>query len=130
MEFVKYNNNPKQKITTDCVIRAISFATDKTWEDVYRDLVELGIGNGLMVNDRKNWKTYLKKLGYNMEKMPKTLDNKRYTVEQFADEIAHKGWTYIVKITNHITVIKDKKLYDIWNCKNKCVGNYWIIYKI
>lgn len=127
MEFVKFNQNPKQKRTTDCVIRAISFALGKTWEEVYRDLAEQGIENGLMLNDRNNWKLYLKVLGYNMERMPKTLNNKRYTVEQFADEIARKGCTYIVKIANHITVVKDKKLYDTWNCKNKCVGNYWII---
>lgn len=127
MEFVKFNQNPKQKRTTDCVIRAISFALGKTWEEVYRDLAEQGIKNGLMLNDRNNWKLYLKVLGYNMERMPKTLNNKRYTVEQFADEIARKGCTYIVKIANHITVVKDKKLYDTWNCKNKCVGNYWII---
>lgn len=127
MEFVKFNQNPKQQRTTDCVIRAISFALGKTWEEVYRDLAEQGIENGLMLNDRNNWKLYLKVLGYNMERMPKTLNNKRYTVEQFADEIARKGCTYIVKIANHITVVKDKKLYDTWNCKNKCVGNYWII---
>lgn len=127
MEFVKFNQNPKQKRTTDCVIRAISFALGKTWEEVYRDLAEQGIKNGLMLNDRNNWKLYLKVLGYNMERMPKTLNNKRYTVEQFADEIARKGCTYVVKIANHITVVKDKKLYDTWNCKNKCVGNYWII---
>lgn len=127
MEFVKFNQNPKQKRTTDCVIRAISFALGKTWEEVYRDLAEQGIKNGLMLNDRNNWKLYLKVLGYNMERMPKTLNNKRYTVEQFADEIARKGCTYVVKIANYITVVKDKKLYDTWNCKNKCVGNYWII---
>ena len=109
------------------MIRAISFALGKTWEEVYRDLAEQGIENGLMLNDRNNWKLYLKVLGYNMERMPKTLNNKRYTVEQFADEIARKGCTHIVKIANHITVVKDKKLYDTWNCKNKCVGNYWII---
>lgn len=81
MEFVKFNQNPKQKRTTDCVIRAISFALGKTWEEVYRDLAEQGIKNGLMLNDRNNWKLYLKVLGYNMERMPKTLNNKRYTVE-------------------------------------------------
>lgn len=127
MEFVNYNHNPKQKKTNDCVIRAISFATGKTWQDVYKDLAELGVKHCLMPNDRKNWKAYLKKLGYNMEKMPKTLSNKRYTVEEFANEIAFKNHTYIIKVAKHLTVIKGKKLYDTWNCKDKCVGNYWII---
>lgn len=64
MKFIKFNNNPKNNITKDCVIRAISFATNKSWEDTYRELTELGIKKGLILNDRKNWKAYLKKLGY------------------------------------------------------------------
>lgn len=127
MEFIKYNHNPKQNVTNDCVIRAIAFATNKTWDEVYKKLTEIGFNKKLMPNDRKVWKYYLKQLNYNMEKMPKKLDNKRYTVEEFIDEIAHNNQTYIVKVAKHITVIKNKKLYDTWNCKNKCVGNYWIV---
>ena len=37
---------------------------------------------------------------------------------------------YIVKVANHITVVKNKELYDTWNCSNKSVGNYWIIGEI
>ena len=37
MKFIKFNNNPKNNITKDCVIRAISFATNKSWEDIYRE---------------------------------------------------------------------------------------------
>lgn len=127
MEFVNYNNNPKQKRTNDCVIRALSLGLNKSWEDVYKDLTNLGIKKGLMPNDRNNWKQYLKDFGYKMEKMPKKLNGKRYTVEEFINELAYNKQTYIIKIANHLTVVKDKKLYDTWNCKNKCVGNYWII---
>lgn len=127
MEFIKYNNNPKQKRTNDCVIRALSLGLNKSWKDVYKDLTNLGIKKGLMLNDRNNWKQYLKDFGYKMEKMPKKLNGKRYTVEEFINELAYNKQTYIIKIANHLTVVKDKKLYDTWNCKNKCVGNYWII---
>ncbi len=127
MEFIKYNNNPKQKRTNDCVIRALSLGLNKSWKDVYKDLTNLGIKKGLMPNDRSNWKQYLKDFGYKMEKMPKKLNGKRYTVEEFINELAFDEQTYIIKIANHLTVVKDKKLYDTWNCKDKCVGNYWII---
>lgn len=127
MEFVKFNNNPKQKKTGDCVIRSIALATGKSWKDVYMDLAQLGCKKGLMPNDNKNWQAYLKKLGYEKQRMPRKLDNRRYTLEEFIDEIAHRNWTYIISIAKHLTVVKDKTLYDTWNCKNKCVGNYWII---
>ena len=85
MEFVKYNHNPKQNKTSDCVIRAIAFALNKPWEDVYKDLSYLGFKKALMPNDSKVWQAYLKQLNYNKEKMPKKLDNKRFTLEEFAD---------------------------------------------
>ena len=103
MKFIKFNNNPKNNITKDCVIRAISFATNKSWEDTYRELTELGIKKCLMLNDRKNWKAYLKRLGYEMQKMPIRYDRTRYTLEEFCDELAKTNIIYIVKVANHIT---------------------------
>lgn len=127
MYFIRYNNNPKEKRTGDCIIRALALALNKSWKEVYTDLFNLSIKMSLIVTDPKVFKKYLKDLGYMQEKMPKTLDNKRYTVEEFIDDIAHKNMTYIISIAKHVTVIKDKKLYDTWDCSHKCVGNYWII---
>lgn len=127
MEFIKYNNNPKQNKTNDCVIRSISLALNKSWEDVYKDLCNLGCKKALMPNDNKTWQAYLKQLGYTKEKMPKKLNNKRYTLQEFADKIAKENFIYIISIAKHLTVIKNKKLYDTWDCSYKCVGNYWII---
>ena len=126
MEFIKYNSNPKNKITNDCIIRAITIATNKRWEDVYRELTELGIRKGLMINDKKNWKAYIKMLGYEKQKTPKKEDNKRYSIKEFYEELAETQQIYIVSIRSHLTIIKDKNLYDTWNCSNKCMGNYWV----
>jgi len=125
--FIKYNNNPKNKKTGDCVIRAISLATKTSWEQIYRNLTEQGIKKGLMPNDRANWKAYLKNLGYEPQKMPRRNDNTRYTLDEFCKELAKPNVTYIVKVANHLTVVKDKDLYDSWNCGHKSVGNYWVI---
>lgn len=127
MKFIQFNINPKNKITKDCVIRAIATATNKTWESVYRELTELGIKKGLILNDRNNWKAYLKNLGYEKQNMPRREDRTRYTLEEFCDELAKDNQIYIIKVANHLTVVKDKNLYDTWNCSRKSVGNYWII---
>ncbi len=127
MKFIEYNNNPKNKKTGDCVIRAIAFATNTEWEKIYLELAEQGIKKGLMLNDPKNWRAYLKDLGYDAQKMPRKLNNRRYTLEQFCDNIAEESKTYIVKIASHLTVVKNKNVYDTWNCSRKYVGNYWII---
>ena len=33
-----YNANARGRFTNDCVIRAISLAEDKTWNETYREL--------------------------------------------------------------------------------------------
>ena len=63
-----------------------------------------------------------------MEKMPRKLDGKRYTVSEFCDEIAKPNMTYIISVANHLTCVRDKALVDTWNCGHKSVGNYWIVY--
>lgn len=126
MKFIQYNKNPKNKKTGDCVIRAIATATNSSWEYIYRELAELGIKKGLMINDSKNWKSYLKKIGYQQQKMPRRDDKTRYTLEKFCDELAEDNQIYIIKVAGHLTVVKDKNLYDSWNCSHKSVGNYWI----
>lgn len=125
MKFIEFNNNPKKKKTADCVIRAIALATNSTWEDIYRELTELGIKKGLMINDRNNWKAYLKNIGYEQQNMPRRDDRTRYTLEEFCNELAEDNQIYIVKVAGHLTVVKDKNLYDSWNCSRKSVGNYW-----
>lgn len=127
MEYVEFNNNPKGKKTTDCVLRAISFAMEKDYIETYKDMVEFSIKKGIFISDNKFSKTYLKSKNIETQKMPRRNDNTRYTVREFADEIAENGKTYILSIAHHLTVIKDKKLYDIWNCGHKSVGNYWIL---
>lgn len=127
MEFIKYNNNPKNKKTGDCVIRAIATAINSSWEYVYIKLAELGIRKGLIINDPNNWQKYLEILGYEKQKMPRRSDRTRYTLEEFATEIAEENKIYIVRLAGHLTVIKNKNLIDTWNCSYKSVGNYWIV---
>ena len=127
MEFIKYNNNPKNKKTGDCVIRAIATATNSNWEYVYIKLAELGIRKGLIINDSNNWQKYLEILGYEKQKMPRRSDRTRYTLEEFATEIAEENKIYLVRLAGHLTVIKNKNLIDTWNCSYKSVGNYWIV---
>ncbi len=127
MEYVNFNMNPKNKKTGDCVLRAISFGLGQGYVETYKEMVENSIKTGYFISEKKGYKAYLKSKGYEMQKMPKKHTGKRYTVAEFCDTIAENGKTYIINVANHLTVIKDKKLYDIWNCGYKSVGNYWVL---
>lgn len=124
MEFIEFNNNPKNINTADCAIRSISLVTDKTWEEVYRELAEMGIKNGFMLNDTRNISNYLESLGYKKQEIKRN-DNTRYTVEEFCTELAVDKATYLIDVVNHKTVVKDKKLFDTWDCSEELVKDYW-----
>lgn len=127
MEFVEFNANPKGKRTGDCVIRAICTGLNEPWEDTYKGMLEVALDTGYAISCKDNFREYLKRKGYQMEKMPRRKDNTRYTVKEFAEELAKPGKTYIINAANHVTMIRNKNLYDLWNCGRKSVGNYWII---
>ena len=120
------NANPKGRKTGDCVIRAISAFMGESWETVYRALAEMGIKYGTMLNCPETYVRFLKSRGYEKKPMPRTVCGTKYTGEQFCREIAEPGTCYLVSMANHVTFIgPDCRIHDIWNCGEKCVGNYW-----
>lgn len=127
MEFVNYNANPKNKKTGDCVIRAIATALNQDYWKTLDEMVEVTKKTGYYMSYKNGFEAYLKSKGYEKQKMPRRLDNTRYTVKEFADELANPNSNYILVVANHLTCLKGNTLYDIWNCQNKSVGNYWII---
>lgn len=120
-----FNANPKGKITTDCVIRALSVGLQKDYYEVIDELIALQKKTGLMINDKALYTKYLKQLGYEKQKQPRKSDNTKYTGAEFAkiingNCIAHIGGHHLVAIIDH-------KIIDIWNSSHKCIGNYWQI---
>lgn len=124
-KFENYNANPFKKKTGDCVIRAVSVALKEEWEDTYKGMFDVAMTTGYAISCKENFREYLKQKGYEKQKMPRRADRSRYTIREFVDELAKPNKTYIINIANHLTCVKNKTLYDLWNCGNKSVGNYW-----
>ena len=125
MEFIKYNANPKRVKTSYCFVRAITLALDTDWIEVYRDLADIGYRRHRMLCDKKVTEEYLNNKGLVKQRLPRKENNKRYTVEEFIDTFAENNKTYLLGLTRHLTVVIDKVLVDTWNCKEKCVINYF-----
>lgn len=127
MEFYKTNMNPKGWKTGDCVIRAIAYATNKPWAEVYKDLCEVGLKKCRMPNDDIVWQKYLKDIGWTKMAQPRRANGDKYTVEEFADEMRFvSNKPAIVRVASHLTVVDEGDLVDTWNCGYKTVGNYWV----
>lgn len=123
--FHYHNANPKNKWTTDCVVRAISTVTGKSWEAVLKELTEFAIHYGQMVNDPILYSKYLDKLGFVKMNQPKRDNGFKYTGYTFCRKnpditcIAHIGG-------HHLVAIVEGKVWDIWDSTDGCIGNYWI----
>lgn len=131
--FKFYNANPKNRITSDCVIRAISTATEIPYNDVLTELYNLAIKTGYSPTSKQCYGKYLESLGWIKHNQPKKDDNTKYTGQEFINYINEKYYkgNYICHIGgHHITaVLTDKdtghRIYDIWDCSEDCIGNYW-----
>lgn len=123
--FIYDNVNPKNKITSDCVIRAITRAFNIEYDKALDLLVDTCRKTGYAITDKKNYEKLFKDTyKLEMQKQPRHKNNTKYTGKEFCEEF-NKG-IYICKIGgHHITVIVNGKIHDIWDCSDKTIGNYW-----
>lgn len=123
--FHYHNANPKNRLTGDCVIRALCTAMEKPYDDVYKELFEYSLACGYMLDDPKCYDKYLESKGWIKHKQPRKSDNTKYTGKEFCDR-ARIYENYIANIGgHHIVAIVRGKVWDVWDCTGGCIGNYW-----
>ena len=129
-----HNQNPRNRITGDCVFRAISLGTGKDYNDCVMEMAQLMCETGYALNDTKDIESYLKSLGWNKNKQPRKSDNTKYTGVEFCKYLNkyYTGDTVIANIgRHHIVCIKRYngkfKIHDIWDSTDGCIGNYWTL---
>lgn len=113
-----YNANSRGNFTNDCVIRAISVAQNRTWDEVYNELTFLAREQGLLMDDIKFVESYL-------DKRYKRECHKSKTVGEFMKE-CDEG-IYLVTMAGHITVIIDGVLYDTFDCRDRRMWCAWCV---
>ena len=121
-----FNVNPHKRLGGDCVVRAICVFLDISWEQCVREMTELGIKKGVLLNDKSCINYYLESKGYKKMPMPRKDDNTRYTAKEFCQELADSSKKYILSLAGHETVVVNGKVNDIWDCTDSSVGNYWV----
>lgn len=112
MGFVLTNPNPKNNLTGDCVIRAISIAEDESWDDVFIDLMLKSFEMKDIPSANSVWGAYLHDLGYMRYIIPNTCPD-CYRVKDFV--IDYPKGTYILATGTHVIAIKDGAYMDTWD---------------
>jgi len=93
-----YNANPYNRHIDDCVVRALSVLTGKSWYEVYDELSDLASNKGQMFDSVEFVEDYLDK------RYPRECHYAK-TVGEFA--IEHPYGNYAVTMNGHITAITD-----------------------
>ena len=114
--FEYYNANPYKRHISDCVIRALSVLTDRTWKDVYDELTDLAGDVGMMFDRVEFVEDYLDSR-YEREK------HYSKTVGELAKEYPYGR--YAVTVDGHITAILDGKIVDTFNPSNRIIRAVW-----
>lgn len=125
IEFYKQNINPKNKRTGDCVIRALAGASGKPYKQVAQELFDLWMQTGYCFNDKHTYEKWLEQNGFVKMKQPRKWDNTKYLVSEI-DELIGSEDVVVISVANHLTYVEDDAVFDLWDCRKKTIGNYYI----
>lgn len=124
--FYEYVNvNPKNRISGDCVVRAVALACGQTWEQTVREMTEMGIPKGLVLNDDKLFPLYLESKGFVAHAEPRTPSNRKMALKDFlAQNPQHDRFVCLVG-SHHCTCAIGGKVRDIWDCSSNTMHRWW-----
>lgn len=106
-----YNPNPQSRRVGDCVVRAISKATNKAWEETYIELCLLGYIMGDLPSSNKVWDSYLKTQGFVRDIISADCPS-CYTINDFCEE--YPQGIYVIGTGTHAVAVVDGVIYDTW----------------
>ena len=110
--YIPYNPNPINRKTDDCVIRALTKALNKTWEETYIDLCLKGLEMCDWGNSNLVWDNYIRGQGFARETLPDKCPE-CYTVIDFCND--NPEGTYILGTGTHAVCVIDGSYYDTWD---------------
>lgn len=121
--FINHNQNPKGRKTSDCVVRALSFALKVPYEEVLKELFETQLKTGYCLLDKQVYERVLAAHGFVKMKQPRHNDGRKYLVRDIS-LLTMKPC--VVSMANHLTAAEDGFYFDIWDCGAKAIGNYYV----
>ena len=113
-----YNANPLGLNEDDCVIRAISCATNRSWDAVYDELSDLAQAKGTLLDKKDFVRGYLNTHFRRVYDFP-------YKVYQVAQK--YKNNTVICALFNHLVCIKNGRILDTFDCSDRVVEDLWLV---
>ena len=122
------NVNPKKRRTGDCSTRALVGTLGISYEEALKLQMKWSLKTYYDPTSKQVMEKVLQEFGYVKMKQPRKAGGKKYTVAELDEiipaDIRNKG--VLVTVTGHHTCIIGMCVQDIWDCRYKSVGNYYI----
>lgn len=113
-----YNENPLNKYEDDCVIRAISCATGKSWDYVYDYLSDIAQYEGTLLDKKDFVRNYL-------DKTYKRIENVYGSVGEISGMFPNN--ILLITMSGHIVCSKYGVIYDTFDCRERTAEYAWLV---
>lgn len=113
-----YNANALNKYEDDCVIRAISCATGRSWDYVYDYLSDIAQYEGTLFDKREFVRNYLDRT---YQRLYGVNGSVGYVSSQFPNN------TLLITMKGHIACSKNGVIYDTFDCRDREVESAWLV---
>lgn len=120
--FRYYNANPLNRNVNDCTVRAISLATNRSWDNTYDRLSEYAQTQGIMPSEVNYIDEFLED---NYNKVYSNRYSQRITVKDFLSNNPYG--TFLITMKGHITCAIDGCIYDTFDPGNRII---WDAYRV
>ena len=120
--YIKYNQNPCDKRTIDCTVRALATLLNEDWDAVYVQLCMKGYELCDMPSSKATVNHFLQSMGYKRHIAPDNFPYK-YTVEDFAND--YPDGSYLLTTDSHVVPVIDGNYIDTWDSGNEIPLFYW-----
>lgn len=110
--YIPINPNPNGSYVEDCVVRAISIVTGKTWDETFINLCLQAYLMKNMPSVNKVWGNYLASIGFVREQLPNTCPD-CYTVRDFCYD--NRKGIYLLATGSHVVAVVDGNYCDAWD---------------
>ena len=113
-----YNANAVNRFEDDCVIRAISCATNKSWDYVYDYLSDIAQYEGTLLDKKEFVRNYLDRTYQRLDGIKGSVG---YVSGQFPNNVL------LISIPSHLTCSKFGIIYDTFDCRDREVETIWLV---
>lgn len=110
--WIYVNPNPVRKDEPDCVVRAISIAEGRSWDEIHAELCDLSREMGTMPSVNWLWGLWLKTHGYRAFLLPESCPE-CVTVREFCRRFRHG--VFVIGTGEHAVAVADGNYLDAWD---------------